>query len=377
MQNYLLQINALEQLTRGILGTQSDETISTSFGILGFIFWVIVFVAGVVGALLIAKWAYGKYQYEGGIQIAPYRFTWMGKYSSVEGNLSYNDSLDDEIMEELEKHSDLKLIPDIIKQLKKEKHIHVYNFKITDEGEVVDDINKKMRILSPVDLTEPKFTWVDQKGKRSIGALIRGEKRHNVVFYHTSRMITILDENDQEEIWWVVSPVIMTEAKKYVGFNNEAVQNFPVHSIEVLKIEGAKALAQLASFAPTLTEAINKNIFVAQERDNYMRLHAEALEKLENANMKLNQFKHLLTQKEYVGFGKENITPKSVMNFGWLIGMAFAVFIMMKLMPEILPTTFDEVMGQLLGVSIAIGIIGFIWKYYTEQQKTLEDEIEE
>ncbi len=190
----------LDDIVEGVLGVPSGVDASApALGVLGWIFWIVVAGVVIFGGFFVLRFIFLKFSYEGGDEIAPYRFHWMGKYSEVEGNLSKNDSFDDEVMAQLERHSDMKIIVDMVKNEIRNKKLFIYNFKVTDEGNIIDSFSRKVRIISPVDVTLPKYTWMDQQGKRNFGSVIRREKRRNIVIYHTSKKITILDENGNEE----------------------------------------------------------------------------------------------------------------------------------------------------------------------------------
>jgi len=233
----------LDDLIFGGLGVQPTVDASLpALGILGFVFWIVVLVVGGAGSFFVLRWAYLKYSYEGANEIAPYRIHWMGKYGNVEGNLSVNDSFDEEVMVQLERHSEMKFVADMIRNEIRNGNLFIYNFKVTDEGNIIDDFSKKVRIISPIDMTLPKYTWMDSLGKRNFGSIIRREKRRNIVVYHTSEKITIIDEDGSEEDWWILSPIPMVDAKELFRYSGSGIPETPVHYIEVKKIEGAKAL---------------------------------------------------------------------------------------------------------------------------------------
>lgn len=367
----------LDDLIFGVTGTPSGvDATAPTLGVFGFVFWAVVLVAGLGGGFFIIRWIVLKFSYEGGDEIAPYRIHWMGKYSEVEGNLSVNESFDEEVMEQLERHSQMTFVADIIKNEIRNKDLFVYNFKVTDEGNIIDSFSKKVRIISPVDFTLPKYTWMDQQGKRNLGSVIRREKRRNIVIYHTSKKIAITDEDGNEEDWWVVSPIPMVEGKEVIKYNSSSIAPTPIHLIEVKKIEGAKALAEMGSFAPTFSESIQKYLNVKSERDNFQKLYHEKVEELEDANMENNELKHLLIQKPYVGMEQEAIIPKSVMNFGWILGGGVISFVFMKLLPQLI-TNVDLEVVEIIGLGMGLGITGFIWKWHTESQKSVLEKQQE
>jgi len=367
----------LDDLVFGLFGNQPTvDATAPALGILGFIFWVVVLLGGGFGGFFVLRWLWLKYSYEGAIEIAPFRIHWMGKYGNVEGNLSINESFDEEVMVQLERHSTMKFVADMIRNEIRNGNLFIYNFKLTDEGQIVDSFSRRIRIISPIDMTLPKYTWMDSLGKRNFGSILRREKRRNIVVYHTSQKITIVDEDGNEEDWWIICPVPMVESKELFRYNGSGIPDTPVHYIEIKKIEGAKALAEMGSFAPTLAESIQKFLQVRNERDNYAQMYTDKVQELEDSNMEKNQLKHLLTQKVYVGREEDAIPPKSRMNFGWLVMMAFATLFFNVILPEFVVGV-DILVTQMLGTGIAVLLIGFAWKYSEEKNKSIEEKIAE
>jgi len=361
----------LDDLLFGFTGQPEAEATASTLGILGFIFWLVVIAGAIFGGFIIFRMAWLKFAYEGDIEIAPYRLIWMGKYGEIEGNLSLNDSFDDETMDGLEQHTKLKFMKEIIKDQIKNQKLFVYNFKITDEGQVLEDFSKKIRLISPADLTLPKFTWLDQRGKRNLGSILRREKRRNVVVYHTSRRETVFDEDGIEVEYWILSPVPMVEAKEAIGFDSKAISPVPAHFIDVIKLEGGKAIAQLAVLAPILAESIKKFLHVKQERDNYANLYDQEVENHQQTNMEKEELKHQVAQRMYIGTDQKPIIPTSVMNAGWILGTALLVFILVVVLPEYI-TSVDLIVAQMIGMGVGVGIVLLLYAWYSEKQKSPE-----
>jgi len=361
----------LDDLLFGFTGEPIEEATESTLGILGFVFWLVVIIGLTFGGFLLFRMAWLKFAYEGEFEIAPYRLIWMGKYGEIEGNLSLNDSFDDEVMDGLEEHTELKFVKEIVKDQIKNHKLFVYNFKITDEGDILEDFSKKVRIISPADLTLPMYTWLDSKGKRNLGSILRREKRRNVVCYHTSRRETVYDEDRNEVEYWIVSPVPMVEAKTFIGFDNKPIQPAPAHIIDIFKIEGGKALGKLATLAPILAESIKKYLQVKEERDNYAKLYDQEVEDHQKTNMQKEELKHQLTQKIYVGREVEPVVPKSVMNAGWILATGILVFFFVIILPEYL-TSMDLIIAQMIGMGVGLAIIMMLWAYVSGKEKTPE-----
>ena len=361
----------LDDLLFGFTGQPAEEATQSTLGILGFVLWIVIIIGGSFAGFLLFRMAWLKFAYEGEMQIAPYRFIWMGKYGEIEGNLSRNDSFDDETMDGLEQHTELRFVKSVVKDQIKNEQLFVYNFKITDEGDILEDFAKKVRIISPADITLSKYTWLDSRGKRNLGSILRREKRRNVVCYHTSRRETVYDEDGHEVEYWIISPLPMVEAKEVIGFNGKAITPAPAHFIDVIKIEGGKKLAEIATLAPILAEALKKYLHVKAERDNYAKLYDQEVENNQRVNMEKEELKHKLSQKIYVGLEEKPVIPKPIMNMGWIIGTAMVTFFCTLIIPEYLPTM-DEVIAQFVGMGIGLAIMVMLYAYVTGKEKSPE-----
>lgn len=197
------------------------------------------------------------------------------------------------------------------------------------------------------------------------------------MLFYTSKKVTILDEDGNEEDWFVISPIPEVEAEsEIVKFNSQSITDTPVHYIEISKIEGFKALTEFGSFAPTLAESIQKFLQVKSERDRFAQMYQEKVEELEDKNLQVNKLTHMLTQKIYVGKEQEETGFKSRMTFGWILASGFVCFLMLKILPEFI-TSIDLVVVQLMGVGIGLGLVGFLYKYYEDKNKTVEEKIAE
>ncbi len=370
----------LDDLLFGFSGQPTEEATASSLGIIGFVFWLVVIIGASFGGFILFRMAWLKFAYEGDVEIAPYRIIWMGKYGEIEGNLSLNESFDDETMDGLEEHTDLKIIKNIVKDQIKNKRLFIYNFKITDEGDILEDFSRKVRIISPDDLTLPKFTWLDTKGKRNLGSILRREKRRNVVVYHTSKRVTVFDEDGNEVEYWIVSPLPMVDEKTTVEFKKEeksgkiveAISPTPVHFIEIFKLEGGKAIAQLATLAPILAESIKKFLHVRDERDNYAKLFDEEVEAHQKTNMEKEQLKHQKAQRLYIGEERKEELQKSVMNVGWILGTGFLVFFLVVILPQYL-TSMDLIMAQMIGMGVGTLVMVFLFSYISNKNKSPEE----
>ncbi len=368
-------MSLLDDIIFGFSGTPSEEATSTTLGIIGFLFWVAIIIGAVIGGFLLFRMLWLKFQYEGHFEIAPFRFIWMGKFGEIEGNLSLSEAFDDEEMEMIEQHTEVKFAKEVVKEQIKNKKLFIYNFKITDEGDVLEDFSRKVRLISPVDLTLPRFTWLDSKGKRNLGSIVRREKRRNVVLYHTTQRFTVLDEDRNDVEYWIVSPVPMVDAKTVVQWLGNPIKPVPTHYIDIIKLEGGRALGQLAELRPILDEAIKKFTHVLAEKKNYEKLYNDEVEAHERTNMEKENLKHQKAQKMYVGDDEKPVEPVSKMNAGWIIGTAVTVFFMVVVLPEFL-VSLDLIIAQFIAFGIGTALMIFMWAWLNKNEGTITDKQE-
>jgi len=192
-----------------------------------------------------------------------------------------------------------------------------------------------------------------------------------LVCYHTSRREEVFDEDGHPIEYWIVSPVPMVDAKTVIGFDNKPIQPAPAHFIEIIKIEGGKALAQIATLAPILAEAIKKKLHLEKERNNYAQLYDQEVNAHQRTNMEKEELKHLLTQKIYVGREVEPVIPKSIMNAGWILATGITVFFFVVVLPEYL-TSMDLIIAQMIGMGVGLGMIMMLWAWVSGKEKAPE-----
>lgn len=374
----------LQDLLFGFTGVPTEEASNATLGAIGFVFWIFIIIGAIVGGTYLFRIIWLKFQYDEGLDIAPYRFIWMGKFGEIEGNLSVNETFDDEDMTGIEVHTGLKFDHEIVKEQIKNRNLYVYNFRITDEGDVQEDFSKKVRIVSPDNLQDQKFTWLDTKGKRNLGSIVRREKRRNVVLYSTTKRYTVFGQDKGEEIeYWVVSPLPMVDAKTTVQYKKdikngeivEVIDPTPVHFIDIKKLEGGKALSQFLELKPTLDEALAKLEAERVEKRNYEKLFNQEVRKLQIINFEKEELKHKLSQRKYIK-GDETIEEhKPDMNIAWILGSALMVFFLVVLLPQYL-VSMQLIMAQFMGFGIGTVIIILLFLYASSKKKQEMKELE-
>jgi len=303
------------------------------------VLWIIVIVSVITGGtalFIVARWIKRKIDYEGE-EIGLFDIMIMGKYV-LQGNLSINDSFDIENLEVLAEEaqrekkenktgkSSLEIIPQVIMQMMKEGKVFIYYYKVTDDSEILDKLNSRTRIISSGQLESNEFSWLEQRGKRSIRSVLRKEKRRQVVVYHSAKRYEIMNEDENYDDWWIVSPIPKVEAEQHFGFNSKAVGGME-HHLFLNLIQGGKNLASIASYISSLTDAITKAEFYKQQYKNFQEIHKKVVQEKIALNGEINRLKMLLSQKKYVDYGKEELLKKQASDIGLILGGIFlAVF---------------------------------------------------
>jgi len=330
-------------------------------------FWVFFLIAVGISFWFFFSRLKERHDYEG-TPICKMRITIMKKYT-LEGNLSENDSFDDEKLSQFREQKDLKVITGIVENLIKNGELYLYNFKVTDDTEATDDFPDKTRIFSPVKIETPEYSWQSQKGKRMFEKFfLVSEKRQNCVFYSTTQRLTIYDEDGHEEDWWIASPMPMVEGKKYVTLRDNPFPDAPVHAINITKMEALRAVAEYASASTTIAKALGYNKHIIRERDDYHELYDKSLEENETVNMEKNQLEEELAQKKYIDTGRED-RKLALHDFTWAIVGAVCGGFGAVMLPEAFPT-YNPMLTAFGGIALGLLFAGIIFKYFVATKKT-------
>jgi len=337
-------------------------------GVLTFFLIILVLVFISIGTFFWVTKIAQKVSFEGE-EICRMRITIQGKYT-LEGNLSKNDSFDEEKLDELKEKAELKVIVGIIEQLKKIGKLFIYNFKVTDDTDATDEFAKKTRIISPNKLESDTYSTPSQRGKRFFTNPFQSQARRNCIFVHTTRRVTIINEDKQEEDWWFACPLPIVEQGMYNYLKDNPFPNEPVHYYNIENIQGSKAIAEYASATTTLTKALQANKHVVKERNAYEKLYNQILDKLEISEMEKNSLEEEVSQKKYVDTGREEWLKKQKENFAWSILSGVAVFVGVVAIPDAFPN-YPYTTMQIIGMAIGLAMTGIIFKFFTDKQKDI------
>ena len=130
------------------------------------IFAILLFIGAVafallVGVILIRR----RFDFEGsGEPLGHINIDIMGKYM-LSGNLARWEEVDDEQLELLKGEAPLVAVPDVLRQMYKEKNLFIYTMKSPDDTDILDKFGKKTYIISSGDIWSEKYSWESQKGK--------------------------------------------------------------------------------------------------------------------------------------------------------------------------------------------------------------------
>ncbi len=317
-----------------------------------------------------------RFDFEGsGSPIGHYRIDIMGKYA-LEGNLAEWEMIDDEELDLLKQEEQLKVVPDVLKQMYREKTLFIYTMKNPDDSDIMDKFGNRIFIISSGNLKTDVYSWENQKGKFTWRSLLTKERTRNVVAYSSAKKVQVLNEDRNLDDWWILSPLPMVQEKEVVGFDNRAIGGM-THHIEIKEITNAKALASALDFAPFVTNALLKNEHLRNELNETTRQLEKTITDLHESNQKVQKKKRQLGQKEYVVSGKVESLHKEKQNVMMAIVAVILGSMAVMFIPDFFPKL-PEQTAQFIGMIIALIIIGglaYIQNKSKDNEKKAEDEL--
>jgi hypothetical protein len=343
---------------------------SVSEGFAGVAVWLIPLIAlilvGIIGYIAVRILKI-RFDYAGdGQRFGKFKIFVMGKYR-IEGNLSKNeDFLNDDDLDELSKHKDIELVPEKIKQLIKDGKLFVYDFRITDTSEAFDLTGsyKSSKIISPNKLESEDFSWVDQKGERTLTSVFLKEYPRNVVAYHTSEHFEVLNPDRNLDDYWVLDPVSMKENIKF-GFESDSKLG-NVHEIKIDHLEGGKNLSTASSMIETLSESFRQIRISREQVENMQDLVEQKDKELSKKNIHINKLRHMMNQKVLIGFPDAPKQEQKELGWGWIIAGFFLGAVGIMIVPEV-PALSGKV-PDWFGAVIALVVLVAV-KHLAEKKK--------
>lgn len=350
-----------------------DSLISTipPVSLTGLVFVFIVVTIVVAGFFV--WWIMGriknKVDFEGR-KICRMRITIQNKFT-IEGNLSHNDSFDDDVLEQFELQQDVKVVKGIIDQLKKEKKLWIYNFNVTDDTDADEDFAKKTRIISPVQIESEDYSWSDQRERRPFSNPFVPEGRRNCIFVDSTKKIRIVSDDLGEEDYWIASVLPKSETKFYNTLYKNPFPEAPVNMFNTIVMHSAKGIAEIAHIAKVASKAFEFNRHLESERDTFKDLYSESLDKIEEINVEKNDLEESLAQKPYVISGKEAYKKQYGVGAVWILIAGISSGFMSMFMPTLFPTIEPEV-ASMIGIIVGMVVAGAGYMFFSSRVKAVQ-----
>lgn len=350
MQNYVLQ-SVGEWIAGG--ATDFASGLSSGIGTIAVIVLVLAFgFLGLIGFILFKK----RFDFEGrGEPIGHYNIEIMGKYALI-GNIAEYQMVDDEELELLKQEPELQAVPDVIRQMYKEKTLWIYTMKSPDDTDILDKFGNRTFIISSGDLKSSVYAYQAQKGKLTFRSIFTKEKTTKIVAYSSAKKMQILNEDRHIDDWWLISPMPIVANKQEIGFDSRAVGGMR-HYIEVREISNAKALATALDFIPFVTDALLKNESLKKQLEKTEKSLADRTQQLGSTNMKYQKKKMQLGQKDYVIYKKTETEQLEKQNVIMMIVAVVMGAVSVMFVPDFFPNL-SEQSAQFLAMVIGIIIIG-------------------
>lgn len=351
MMKYFLQVTDVLDVFRQIIGGAPTELSSILVGLA--LPLLLVTIAGIVG-FFIYRAIRDKFDYIGvGARLGNFKIDIMGKYP-LEGNLSAND--DWGIAPDLTNFENQNIRDAVMKvfEMIRSGQLYAYYLKITDDTDMWDKFRKsdtkKTVLISTGKLESDDFSWLDQKGVRTITSVFQKEYPRRVVAYHTSQRLEITNEDGDLDEYWIINPIPKSSLNTVDPITGSSM------AINVNQVADAKGIATVGSFMASLNEALSKKKQYELHIDHYNKIIEDKDTELMKRNSKIQKLRYDLTQKPYIIYGtdQKRLPPKSELVWlfiFWLAGMAgYAVI------PEIpqLAGKVDPLLASVAGVIIAL-----------------------
>lgn len=340
---------------------------SVSSGFAGIAVWLIPLIAviliGII-AYIVVRILKIRFDYAGdGQRFGKFKIHVMGLYR-IEGNLSKRDIFKKEDLVELAKHKEIELVPDQINKLLKSGKLHLYDFRITDTSEAFDLTGsyKSSMILSANKLESDDFSWVDQKGERSLTSIFLKEYPRNLIAYHTSEHYEVLNPDRNYDDYWLLDPVPLKENEKidYISGSGKA------YEVKIDHLEGGKNLSTASSMIETLSESFRQIRISREQVENMQDLVEHKDKELSKKNIHINKLRHMMNQKVLIGFPDAPKQEHKELGLGWIVAGFFLGAIGIMIVPEIpaLSGKVPDWFGAVIAFVVLIAV-----KHITEKKK--------
>lgn len=358
---YTLQISDIINSFREILGGSPSELV-------GFLTAIAIPAVFVISGIIIGFFVYrsvrDKFDYVGiGQRLGRYKIEVMGKYP-LEGNLSVHDSWGARPAIENFEDPKIKDATEKVFEMIEQGKLFAYYLKITDDSDVWDKFRKSNAkntiVISTGKLESDEYSWVDQKGERTITSVFQKEYPRRIVAYHTSERFEITNEDGNLDEYWIVNPIPKAKRNSVIigGMNMDE------SNIIINVIEDARGISTVGSFMASLNESLSKKKSYELHIDHYNKILEDKDNELMKKNSKIQKLKYDLTQKPYIVYGTETkpIPPKSEliwMFIFWIAGLSGYAII-----PEIpqLAGKIDPLLASVAGVIVCLVVKSLLTK---------------
>jgi hypothetical protein len=341
----------------------------------GYIAIILLLLVVGFGSVIFIVWLRRKFDFEGqGEPIGRVHIEIMGKYA-LEGNLAEWQMIDPEQLDLLKQHDELKVVPDVLKQMYNEKQLFIYTLKNPDDSDIMDKLGNRTFIISSGNLKSEKYFWYSQKGKFTFRSIFTKEKTRNVVVYSSARKVQVLNEDRNLDDWWVMSPLPIVNEKQVVGFDSKVVGGMS-HHIEVKEITNGKALSSALNFIPFVTDALSKNDYLKKELEETKNHLDDRTKQLLQANQKLQKKKRQLGQKPYVVRGKNEQSIKEKQSIMMMVVAVVLGSMTVMFVPDFLKNM-PEQSAQFVGMVVALIAVGGIAYMQNKSKPPEEVEVDE
>jgi len=341
-------VRVVNDFFNGIIGGTGSATES---------FFDILFPIIIIAFLSIAVFfGFRAYRYVNsyagdGEPLGPFKITIQGM-STVKGNLSRHYFVTDQeynLLRSLDQQDVAKNIEDFRQRVEKGE-LFIYDFRITDYDEAFDlHGGKDSLVLSPVDLEDSEYSWLDSKGERSISSPTLRIKHHNVVCFSQSRYTPdqVMAERDVDLYDLVPIPKLLT---------NMTLNGKDQVVLFMQKLADARSDATFAEYMRTISENWQE---IKPLRDEIERLRAKIVDKdreISDVHREGEHDRHLGYTNPLIGHRKKELeVPQN--NFIVALLMMFLIGGVVALIPEYMPQL--QISG-FITLLVGLGVAGLL-----------------
>lgn len=355
----------------GLVGSSSSESSSSLGGSIDITLTIVFFAVIVFTIFVVGRGIKHFMSFSGsGDELGLWKIHIMGK-SMVKGNLNIHEHITDTELEMLEGMSE-DVISDNAKSYKQrfeDKELFLYDFRITDYDEAWDlKGGRDSIIVTSVPIESDQFSWMDDKGDRSIVSPTFRQKAKNVFAFITSEYHPeYVDPYGQlKDIYELVVIPKNVEVKMKDGKHGYETQ------LVMTSLSNGVNDVMAAEYLKTIAESYKK-IEPAEKEVNRLRdrLHEKDKE-ISDVYRIAEDDRHLAYPEPVVGekVKKHNNAKSSIIGI-----VIFATFMggIGYGLPDLIPAL-HGIFEPMIGVGIAVVLMFLIVSYYFEKKPQKERE---